>query len=168
MADIYAPEQIAIEILEGAGFDFDELMNDKYGLIKGQLSIFSKFSPASNLRKNAYKTINRLKASPNKPNLNFKANVKNTLVGTIKAAMMESFNDLSDAEQGEIVIKWQPSSAEEPRSKHMLNYGKVMTMREALRRGLGQEYGCQCGFTVLSGSMLVKDTISKFKKDLKR
>lgn len=47
--------------------------------------------------------------------------------------------------------RWLPSSADEPRPEHQLNYGKVYTIGEGID-GVepGDEYGCQCGVEILT------------------
>lgn len=46
---------------------------------------------------------------------------------------------------------WLPSSADEPRPEHQLNYGKEYTIGEGID-GVepGDEYGCQCGVEILT------------------
>ncbi|AUR91077.1 hypothetical protein NVP1155O_04 [Vibrio phage 1.155.O._10N.222.55.B3] len=159
---------MAEDILIESGFDFDEMVNDSFGIYQAQLKFFSQFAVGINLRKNAYKTIHRLRASKNKKNLDFEANLRNTMIGTVKAALMEEFERVPKEQQGEIIIKWLPSSAHEADDQHGLQYGRIMTMREALRRGLGTRWGCQCGFKVISGGAIVTETINQFKKSIKK
>lgn len=40
---------------------------------------------------------------------------------------------------------WLPSSSENADPFHALNYGKEMTLKSALKKGLGHSYGCKCG-----------------------
>lgn len=46
---------------------------------------------------------------------------------------------------------WLPSSADEPRPEHQLNYGKEYVIGEGID-GVepGDEYGCQCGMEILT------------------
>lgn len=46
--------------------------------------------------------------------------------------------------------RWLPSSANEPRAEHQLNYGKEYVIGEGID-GVepGDEYGCQCGVEIL-------------------
>jgi len=46
--------------------------------------------------------------------------------------------------------RWLPSSANEPRPEHQLNYGKTYVIGEGID-GVepGDEYGCQCGVEIL-------------------
>lgn len=46
--------------------------------------------------------------------------------------------------------RWLPSSAEEPRPEHQLNYGKVYIIGEGIN-GVepGDDFGCQCGVEIL-------------------
>lgn len=162
------PSEMSEEILVESGFDFDEMINDSYGIYQAQLKFFSQFAVDLHLRKNAYKTIHRLRASENKSNLDFAANLRNTMIGTVKTALMQEFESLSDKEQREVIIKWLPSSAKQARDSHGLQYGKIMTLKEALRRGLGVDWGCQCGFKVISGGAIVSATISNFTKGVKK
>ncbi|MGL4830836.1 MAG: hypothetical protein ACRCXG_16250 [Vibrio sp.] len=166
--EIIEPAEMSEDILLDAGFDFDQMVNDAYGIKQAQLSFFTQFAISLNLRKNAYKTIFRLRASQNKSNLDFAANLKNTMVGTVKTALMEEFERLPESNQKEVIIKWLPSSAKKARDSHGLQYGKIMTLKEALRRGLGTDWGCQCGFKVISGSAIVSETIKNFRKGIKR
>lgn len=166
--EFITPSEMAEEILISSGFDFDEMINDDYGIYREQLRFFSIFASGLQLRKNAYKTIYRLRASKNKSNLDFAANLKNTMIGTVKTALMDEFQNLPDEQQKEVIIKWLPSAAKQARDSHGLQYGRIMTMKEAIRRGLGVDWGCQCGFKVVSGSAIVSETIDKFKKDLVR
>jgi hypothetical protein len=47
--------------------------------------------------------------------------------------------------------RWLPSSADEPRPEHQLNYGKEYVIGEGID-GVepGDEYGCQCGVEILT------------------
>ena len=47
--------------------------------------------------------------------------------------------------------RWLPSSAEEPRPEHQLNYGKEYIIGEGIN-GVepGDEWGCQCGVEILT------------------
>jgi hypothetical protein len=52
---------------------------------------------------------------------------------------------------------WLPSSAEEPRPEHQLNYGKEYVIGEGID-GVepGDEYGCQCGVEILTDDEQLK------------
>lgn len=47
--------------------------------------------------------------------------------------------------------RWLPSSAEEPRPEHQLNYGQIYIIGEGIN-GVepGDEYGCQCGVEIFT------------------
>lgn len=109
-------------------------------------------------KENAYKTINRLEKSQNK--VNFDANLKNTLAGTVQFSFMNSLENLPKSTKQNTIIQWMPSSSDEHRIEHALNYGKTMTLQQALDRGLGLDYGCKCG-------MRIKTNEKEMSKQLK-
>jgi hypothetical protein len=64
-------------------------------------------------------------------------------------------DEIKDRYAGEFGV-WLPSSAEEPRPEHQLNYGKTYQIGVGID-GVepGDEYGCQCGVEILvDGSSL--------------
>lgn len=58
-------------------------------------------------------------------------------------------DEIRDRYGGELAV-WLPSSAEEPRPEHQLNYGKTYQIGVGID-GVepGDEYGCQCGVEIL-------------------
>ena len=64
-------------------------------------------------------------------------------------------------------LQWLPSSSEEADPFHGLNYGKEVTLKSALKSGLGVSYGCKCGtkFSKLheENLILLKQLISAIK-----
>lgn len=58
-------------------------------------------------------------------------------------------NEIKDRYAGEFAV-WLPSSAQEPRPEHQLNYGKTYQIGVGID-GVepGDEYGCQCGSEIL-------------------
>jgi hypothetical protein len=146
------PSEIALSYLIAQGIEFDDVYNDNDGVTRTQLSILvgMKFF-TKETKTNLYKTIHRLHASANKKNINFAANIKNTLVGTVSSTLVESLDVKAKEDKG-ILIRWLPSSADEADPMHSLNYGKIMTMGVAIQKGLGVRYGCQCGMEILHKS----------------
>ncbi|UKA23376.1 hypothetical protein IHC92_20710 [Photobacterium damselae subsp. damselae] len=127
-----------------------------------QLKAISKYKILSGAKSNAYKTIQRLDASKNKANLDFEANLKNTMIGTLSYEIMESLGDSEHAD--EIEIKWLPSESAEHRINHALQYGKTMSLKRAKSLGLGVDYGCKCGMQIIKGHKHIKSFISKIEK----
>lgn len=147
----FYPAELASRYLALIGVNYESIYNDDNGMTRAQLSILSGARFFKDIKGNAYKTIHRLHASANRKNIDFGANLKNTLEGTVSAGIMEKLDDtLTAAEQKKIIIKWLPSSADEQDPFHALNYGKTMTLYDARKKGLGTRYGCQCGFEVVS------------------
>lgn len=143
------PHELAAQYLAAIGVSYDAIYNDDDGIKRAQLNILSGAFFYRELKKNAYKTIHRLHASANRKNLDFAANLKNTLEGTVSAGLMETLDSsIPVAEQKKIMGTWLPSSADEQDPFHALNYGKTMSLYEARKRGLGTRWGCQCGFEV--------------------
>lgn len=162
------PYEFALAMLEFLGVDFDKVYNNRDGIRRNQLKILGKLNAVSDVKVNAYKTIHRLYASPNRDNLDFGKNLKNTLTGTIKTALMDSLEDLPKADQRRVTIKWLPSSADESDPAHALNYGKTMTLDVAIRKVLGVRYGCKCAFKVISGEDVVKRHLDRFRNKVKK
>lgn len=166
MSEIRSPHKIAEDILKSAGFSLIAPTNDQGGIKRQQLKVLSLF-PAV-VRKNAYKTINRLKKSADKQNIDFAANVKNTVTGTIQSAYMDNLERLTADQKRKIIIKWIPSSAKVSDPVHSLYYGQIMTLERALALGLGTRYGCQCGFRIISGAEILKEAEAQFLKGVKK
>lgn len=52
---------------------------------------------------------------------------------------------------GDQWARWVPSSAKDPDSEHMLNYGKVFKVSDGINGELpADRYGCQCGIQFIS------------------
>lgn len=164
---VVEPFEFALAMLESLGIDFSEIYNERDGIRRSQLRVINRLNAVSDARVNAYSTIHRLYASPNRDNLDFGKNLKNTLTGTVKTALMDTLDDLPLKEKRKITIRWLPSSADESDPQHALNYGKTMTLDVAIRKGLGVRYGCKCSFQVISGEDIVKKHLDKFKKRVK-
>ncbi|MDG3034186.1 hypothetical protein P7245_22425 [Vibrio parahaemolyticus] len=163
---IIEPSEIALQLLEWLGIDFDAVYNSRGGIRRQQLILLNKINQQTGAKTNIYKTIHRLEASKNPQNIQWAKNVKNVLVGTVQASLMEKFENLSDEEKKKTKIKWIPSSARRPDLVHATYYGKVMTLGIALKRGLGLRYGCQCGFEVLANEETAKKIVEQFKKEV--
>ena len=166
MAEFY-PHEIAEEYLIHLGVNFDAIYNGDGGIKRAQLTALSS-APffKKDIKANAYKTINRLSASANKKSLDFNKNLYNTLTGTVTAGIMESLEKIDDKTKTETMIKWLPSSANEQDPFHALQYGKVMTLDAAIKKGLGVRYNCQCGFEIVdkkSSEKIDKFMISAIK-----
>lgn len=160
---VIEPYEFALDLLLWLGVDFEKIYNGRGGMKRAQLQVIGKLNAVSDAKVNAYKTIHRLYASPNKDKLDFGKNLKNTLTGTLKTALMDTFDDMPIKDKRKITIRWLPSSAHEHRAIHALNYGKTMTMDVAIKKGLGVDYGCQCAFEVISGQDIVEKHVKKFK-----
>ncbi len=67
--------------------------------------------------------------------------VQNTVIFEIHETIKENY--------GGKTATWLPSSADEPRPEHQLNYGKTYIIGEGID-GVepGDEYGCQCGVEI--------------------
>lgn len=165
---VVEPYEFALDLLMWLGIDFNAIYNGRGGMHRAQLATIVKLNAVSDAQVNAYKTIKRLHASPNAKNLNFAGNLKNTLTGTLKTALMDTFDDMPIKDKRAITIRWLPSSAHEHRAVHALNYGKTMTMDVAIKKGLGVDYGCQCSFEVISGEKVVEKHMKKFKGKVKK
>ena len=159
------PHAIAEAILATIGVDFDEVDNDSGGIIREQLRLLNLINAlAPNLIKNTRTTIKRLDATDNKGDLNIAGQLRNTILGTITSDIAKTiYNDLPD----NTMIKWLPSSADEMRPLHGLNYGKVMKLSHARVKGLGTDYGCQCGMEVIAKTKETKKLLNKLNEVIK-
>lgn len=158
---IIYPHNEAEKALEASPVNPDDVYNDRDGITRAQLTAINALPYASDtIKKNTYLTIHRLHASANKANVDFAANVKNTMVGSISSAFMQAVDEnLSENQKKTTMIKWLPSSANEPDPFHALNYGKTMSLDQAIKKGLGQRYGCQCGMEILNGSKKTQENL---------
>jgi len=82
------------------------------------------------------------------------AEAKETALNDKKLLVQRVQNDIVWQVSNEIKSKyvgekyrWLPSDAEEPRSEHQLNYGKVFVIGEG--EIPGEEPGCRCGMEIL-------------------
>ena len=179
MAIEFYPYQAAEALIEESDIEPDEAYNERDGLVRAQLTAISTASAVlgtqtfttsdgktetTTLKKNVYKTIHRLHASANKKNIDFAANVKNTVYNTVQFAIMEKVEAIPTKQKQETVIRWTPSQAEEADPFHALNYGKTMTLDAALKKGLGTRYGCQCGMIILNAPEEVEQAIEDLPK----
>ncbi|HDM8140692.1 TPA: hypothetical protein P0E12_004982 [Vibrio harveyi] len=144
----FSPYMMALGLLEKMGVDFEAVYNGEKGIKREQLKILSALPLARGMTKtNVRQTIKRLSLSDNKKKVNFAANVKNTMVGTVSGAIVHTIDNYDTI--ADIEIRWLPSEAKEEDAFHALNYGKRMTLKEAKKRGLGVRYNCQCQFEVV-------------------
>lgn len=151
------PHELAAQYLAFIGVNYAKIYNDENGMTRAQLNILSGAKFFKDIKGNAYKTIHRLHASANRKNIDFGANLKNTLEGTVSAGIMEAIdNNIPESEQKKIIGTWLPSSADEQDPFHALNYGKTMSLYDARKKGLGTRWGCQCGFEVKTPSGVKK------------
>lgn len=150
------------KLLDWFNIDFDRIYNEQGGMQREQLKLINKYSILSEAKSNAYMTIKRLEKSKNKQNIDFAANVKNTMVGTLSCEITKTLATSKHAD--EIIIEWQPSSAEEERATHALHYGQRMTIKQAERLGLGVEYNCQCGMKFINGQKYAQPIINKINR----
>lgn len=156
------PYSMSEKLLDWFNIDFDRIYNEQGGMQREQLKLINKYSILSEAKSNAYMTIKRLEKSKNKQNIDFSANVKNTMVGTLSSEITKTLATSKHAD--EIIIEWQPSSAEEERATHALHYGQRMTIKQAERLGLGVEYNCQCGMKFISGQKYAQPIINKINR----
>lgn len=156
------PYSMSEKLLDWFNIDFDRIYNEQGGMQREQLKLINKYSILSEAKSNAYTTIKRLEKSKNKQNIDFAANVKNTMVGTLSSEITKTLAISKHAD--EIIIEWQPSSAEEERATHALHYGQRMTIKQAERLGLGVEYNCQCGMKFISGQKYAQPIINKINR----
>lgn len=73
------------------------------------------------------------------------------LIQRVQNEVVFQVHDKIKANYGGTRGVWLPSSANEPRPEHQLNYGKEYTIGEGID-GVepGDEYGCQCGVEILT------------------
>ena len=159
------PWELAIFLLNKFGINFTSIYNDRGGIQREQLKAISKYKILTGAKSNAYKTIQRLESSKNKANINFEANLKNAMIGTLSYELMNSLVESKHSD--EITIKWLPSEAAEHRIMHALQYGKTMSLKRANQLGLGVDYNCQCGMQIISGHKHIKSFIDKIEKGKK-
>lgn len=159
------PWELAIFLLNKSGIDLSAVYNDRGGMQRDQLKVISKYKILTGAKSNAYKTIQRLESSKNKANINFEANIKNTMVRTLSYELMNSL--VESKGHDEVMIKWLPSEAAEHRIMHALQYGKTMSLKRARDLGLGIEPNCQCGMQIISGHKHIKSFIDKIEKGKK-
>ncbi|CAH1521292.1 conserved hypothetical protein [Vibrio owensii] len=143
------PYTMAENLLDWFGIDFERIYNESGGMQREQLKLINKYEVLTGAKSNAYMTIKRLEKSSNKENIDFAANIQNTMTGTLSSQIVQTLASSEHAD--EIIIEWLPSSAEEERATHALHYGKRMTIKQAEKKGLGVEYNCQCGMKIISG-----------------
>lgn len=156
------PWEIATWFLRKIGVDFSALYNERGGIKREQLRVITKYKMLTGAKCNAYKTIQRLDSSKNKDNIDFEANLKNTMIGTLSNEIMNSL--VNSEKSNEIKIKWLPSESAEHRVNHALQYGKTMSLKRAKTLGLGVDPGCKCGMQIIRGHKHIKSFISKIEK----
>jgi len=156
------PYTMAENLLDWFGINFERIYNEQGGMRREQLKLINKYAILTGAKSNAYKTIKRLDKSSNRANINFTANIQNTITGTLSSEIVQSLANSESA--AEITIEWQPSSAEEERATHALHYGQRMTIKQAERLGLGVEYNCQCGMKIIAGQKHAQQIIQKINK----
>jgi hypothetical protein len=137
------PWELAEQYLLSLGIDWDDLYNDRGGIRREQLTIMQNAPFFSDLIiANTRQTINRLEKSANKKNINFAANVMNTMIGTVATGITETIHQETPPET---LIIWTASFADEIDPLHAVNYGRTMTLKTAQKKELGTRYGCKCG-----------------------
>ncbi|HCG5597552.1 hypothetical protein ACEV74_00940 [Vibrio parahaemolyticus] len=156
------PYTMAENLLDWFGINFERIYNEHGGMQREQLKLINKYSILMDAKSNVYMTIKRLEKSKNKSNLDFAANIKNTMTGTLSSEIVQTLSSSEHAD--EIIIEWQPSSAEEERATHALHYGKRMTIKQAEKLGLGVEYNCQCGMKITSGQSHAQQIVNKINR----
>lgn len=167
MSNQFEPWALAKKLLIALGFDFNDIYNDQGGIRRHQLKMLTKVNKLTGARDNAYQTINRLEKSKNKNNIDFDANLENTIVGTVSGSIMSGIDNLPESDKKNIIVKIIPSESENRRHTHQLLYGKVMPIEEARRRGIGVDYGCKCGMRVMSGGEIIEQQIKKIEESVK-
>lgn len=159
------PYSMATKLIDWLGVDFERIYNERGGMQREQLKLINKYSVLMQAKSNAYMTIKRLERSKNKANIDFAKNIKNTMNGTLSSEIVQTLASSPNAD--EIIIEWQPSSAEEERATHALHYGKRMTIKQAEKLGLGVEYNCQCGMKIIAGQKHVQKITTKINRGKK-
>lgn len=71
------------------------------------------------------------------------------LIQRVQNTVIFEIHDHIKKQYGGNTATWLPSSADEPRPEHQLNYGKQYVIGEGID-GVepGDEYGCQCGVSI--------------------
>ncbi len=156
------PFSMAENLLDWYGIDFGRIYNERGGMKREQLKLINKHSVLMGAKSNAYMTIKRLEKSQNKKSLNFAANIKNTILGTLSSEIVQTLAKSEHADK--IIVQWQPSSAKDERATHALHYGKKMSIKQAERLGLGVEYNCQCGMKLISGQKHAQQIVNKINR----
>lgn len=157
MPFILNPERQAILILEQYGIRIENLYAESTGDInKKEIRKLNLINPV--LLHNARMTIERLDKSDNAKNLDFQRNVRNTIVGTLQAVVMETMLEKEDP-KNPTLVKIIPSKAKEPDAYHARFYGKVMSLQAALKIGITVRYGCQCGIQILTNEQKNKEAL---------
>ncbi|ALR91304.1 hypothetical protein [Vibrio alginolyticus] len=156
------PYTMAENLLEWFGIDFERIYNERGGMQREQLKLINKYSILMGAKSNAYMTIKRLEKSKNKSNLDFAANIQNTMTGTLSSEIVQTLAKSEHAD--EMIIEWQPSSSKHERRTHALHYGQRMTIKQAERLGLGVEYNCQCGMKLISGQKHAQQIVNKINR----
>ncbi len=156
------PYTMAENLLDWFGIDFERIYNERGGMQREQLKLINKYSILMGAKSNAYMTIKRLEKSKNRSNLDFAANIKNTMTGTLSGEIVQTLVKSEHAD--EMIIEWQPSSAEEERATHALHYGQRMTIKQAEKLGLGVEYNCQCGMKLVAGQKHAQQIVNKINR----
>ncbi|EHW0652076.1 hypothetical protein K1B36_000788 [Vibrio parahaemolyticus] len=139
------PYTMAENLLDWFGINFERIYNEHGGMQREQLKLINKYSILMDAKSNAYMTIKRLEKSKNKSNLDFAANIKNTMTGTLSSEIVQT---LSSSEH----------------ATHALHYGKRMTIKQAEKLGLGVEYNCQCGMKITSGQSHAQQIVNKINR----
>lgn len=153
---------MAENLLDWFNINVDRIYNERGGMQREQLKLINKYTILSGAKSNAYMTIKRLEKSKNKQNIDFAANIKNTMLGTLSSEITQTLASSPNAD--DIIIEWQPSSAKEERATHALHYGQRMSIKQAERLGLGVEYNCQCGMKFISGQVYAQPIINKINR----
>ena len=156
----FYPHLIALEILFLLNIDTNELYEEETETFtdKAVLLFASAGTLGLFLKKNARLTLARLKSSKN-PAIRYARNLELTLSGSLSSAIMEKVE--SEFDGSSVLIKWITSSAHDQDPFHSLQYGKVMTLKQAKSLGLGIRFGCQCGFEFVKKSNDMKLTVLK-------
>lgn len=69
--------------------------------------------------------------------------LSNIVLSYLMAALMFQMGTNDGRRQSKLI--WLPSASDEPDPFHALNYTKEMTLKSAIKSGLGHSYGCKCG-----------------------
>lgn len=164
--------EVALDLLEFFGIDFTKVYNDRNGIKRDQAKALTRLNALAPVKQNTYTTIHRLYKSANRQDIDWASNIENTMVGTLSSALI---TDIQDAQHDNeinpnndvIMIKWLPSESEEHRITHALEYGKTMTLDQAIQKGLVVDYGCKCGFQIVAGEEVFRKKYANSPKILK-